>query len=132
MDTNNFQRVGSISNSHAGRDFELIAQSFFARQGLSLFLDFPVPVGFLTKKNRKFDLGSSDPAVIVECKSHNWTQGGNIPSAKMTVWNESMYYFHIAPERFRKIFIVLRSVRGKQTLAELYVRNYGHLIPGGS
>ena len=26
-----------------------------------------------------------------------------MPSAKMTVWNEAMYYFHIAPKQYRKI-----------------------------
>ena len=31
-----FQRVGSISNTHVGREFELIAQRFFALQGVDL------------------------------------------------------------------------------------------------
>ncbi len=131
MDVNNFQRVGSISNANAGREFEQAAQLFFARQGIDLNSNFGVEVGFSKKKIRKFDLGSSDPAVVVECKSHNWTQGGNIPSAKITVWNESMLYFHIVPDRYRKILLVLRSVRSNQSLAEYYLRNYGHLIPPG-
>jgi len=131
MDTNNFQRIGSISNAHAGKEFEQAAQVFFARLGINLSSDFPVAVGFDRKKLRKFDLGSAEPAIIVECKSHNWTQGGNIPSAKLTVWNESMFYFHIAPAQYRKLFLVLRSVRGSQSLAEYYVRNHGHLIPPG-
>jgi hypothetical protein len=131
MDINNFQRIGSISNAHAGREFEQAAQLYFARQNIHLISNFPVEVGFEKKKIRKFDLGSSDPAVVVECKSHNWTEGGNIPSAKITVWNESMLYFHITPDRYRKIFLVLRSVRTNQSLAEYYLRNYGHLIPRG-
>jgi hypothetical protein len=131
MDINNFQRIGSISNAHAGRDFERAAQKFFTRSGIHLTSDFAVPVGFHRKKERKFDLGSSEPAILIECKSHNWTQDGNIPSAKMTVWNESMFYFHIAPAKYRKLFFVLRSLRNGESLAEYYIRNYGHLIPPG-
>lgn len=131
MNINNFQRLGSISNAHVGDEFEQVAQGFFADQGIALSRNFSVPVGFGRKKPRKFDLGSSSPEIIIECKSHNWTTGGNIPSAKITVWNESMFYFHIAPEAYRKILFVLKSVRSgrKETLAEYYVRNYGHLIP---
>jgi hypothetical protein len=103
MDINNFQRVGSVSNTHAGSDFESIARTFFAEQGISLTKSFAAPVGVgELKKMRRFDLGSECPPVLVECKSHTWTQGGNMPSAKMTVWNEAMYYFHIAPTSIRR------------------------------
>ncbi len=87
MDTP-FQRVGSISNSHVGRDFELVAQECFARQDVHLQLCHAVPVGIGAKqKLHAFDLGCSDQRVLVECKSHRWTAGHNIPSAKLTVWN---------------------------------------------
>ena len=66
-------------------------------------------IGVSSKKNRKFDPGSDDPPVLVECKSHTWTRGGNVPSAKMTVWNEAMYLFLLAPMRFRKVLFVLRD-----------------------
>lgn len=52
-----------------------------------------------------------------------------MPSAKLTVWNEAMYYFALAPQEFRKIFFVLKNVRGKESLGEYYVRLYSHLIP---
>ena len=44
-----------------------------------------------------------------------------------------MYYFLLAPGRFRKVLFVLRdfSKRRGETLAEYYVRNYAHLIPEG-
>ena len=131
LDVNNFQRIGSISNAHAGKEFESAALAFFARSGIDLTADFSVLVGFERKKFRKFDLGSAEPAVLVECKSHNWTQGGNIPSAKITVWNESMLYFHVAPTEYRKIMLVLRSVRRGESLARYYIRHYGHLVPSG-
>ncbi len=93
MDSNNFQRVGSLSNAQVGRDFESLALEYFRQQGLLLTRCYRVPVGLGSeKKDRQFDLGSDDPPVLVECKSHRWTAGGNVPSAKMTVWNEAMYY----------------------------------------
>ena len=128
----NFQRPGSISNAHVGRAFEAKASAYFAAQDIYLEKDFSLPVGVeFQKKARSFDLGSEEKKIIVECKSHKWTSGGNIPSAKITVWNEAMYYFHLAPSSYRKVLFVLRdySSRRQETLAEYYIRNYGHLIP---
>jgi hypothetical protein len=126
----NFQREGSISNAHAGSEFERTAARKLAEHGLSVIPNVAVAIGIGThKKNHRFDLGGDDPAVIVECKSHTWTSGGNMPSAKITVWNEAMYYFSLAPDPFRKIFFVLKDVRRKESLAEYYVRLYRHLIP---
>jgi hypothetical protein len=130
MDINNFQRIGSISNAHAGAEFEGLVQQFFANQGVALSSSFAVPVGVGNlRKSRKFDFGSEHPPIIVECKSHNWTTGGNIPSAKITVWNEAMFYFHIAPGRYRKVLFSLKSVRRSESLAAYYVRCFAHLIP---
>jgi len=131
----NFQRIGSISNAHVGRDFEEVARDYFLRiEGLTLQKNFPVEVGAsITKKSRRFDLGSEEPPILVECKSHRWTETGNMPSAKVTVWNESMFYFHIAPAHYRKVLFVLRDVHARKTesLAEYYIRNCAHLIPAG-
>ena len=125
-----FQRIGSISNAHVGREFELLAQEELKKLGVLVELNFPVEIGISnSKKCHNFDLGSEKPAVLVECKSHRWTSGKNVPSAKLTVWNEAMYYFFLAPTTFRKIFFVLRDVRRNESLAEYYVRQYGHLIP---
>ena len=127
-----FQRIGSVSNAHVGADFESAARKFFERDGLTLRSNFDVLIGAHDhKKHRRFDLGAETPPTIIECKSHKWTAGSNIPSAKLTVWNESMYYFHLAPSSFRKILFVLkdRDERRGLSLAEYYVKNYGHLIP---
>ena len=128
---NNFQRPGAISNADVGSDFETAAQEWFLKTGVRLQRNYGVEVGFSKKKRRKFDLGSSEPPVLVECKSHKWTVGGNVPSAKITVWNESMYYFLLAPPGFRKVLFVLRDFSEKrgESLAEYYVRNHSHLIP---
>lgn len=129
-----FQRVDSISNAHVGRDFEDIAYVYFTEQGYQIIKDVGLPIGLERKKNHRFDLGSSSDAtdkIIIECKSHRWTSGDNVPSAKLTVWNEAMYYFHLAPPKYRKIFFILRDYSNKrnETLGEYYIRTYGHLIP---
>lgn len=129
-----FQRVGSTSNAHVGRVFEVCAQKFFAGRGLLLQSNLSVAVGVgQEKKPHAFDLGSNDPKVLVECKSHRWTSGGNVPSAKLTVWNEAMYYFFVAPRGYRKIMFVLKDLRPSngESLSRYYLRTYGHLVPDG-
>jgi hypothetical protein len=129
----NHQRIGSISNAHAGRDFEAVAQAYFRRsEGITLQPSFPVRLGAgTTEKSHGFDLGSENPPVLIECKSHHWTDTGNVPSAKVTVWNAAMYLFHLAPQRYRKVLFVVRSdhPRRSETLAQYYARTYAHLIP---
>jgi len=127
-----FQRIGSKSNAHAGRDFEIAAQKFFASNELILERGLKIPIGIESiTKEHSFDLGCLIQKVIVECKSHKWTLGSNVPSAKLTVWNEAMYYFLAAPKDYRKIMFVLRdfSPKRQETLAEYYIRTYKHLIP---
>jgi len=132
MNTNNFQRLGSLSNTHVGNEFEEAVREYFTGEGLSLIRGFKVSVGIGdTKKPRKFDWGSDKPPILVECKSHAWTAGGNTPSAKMTVWNEAMYYFHMAPASYRKVLFTLKSMRAETSLAAHYIKCYGHLIPSG-
>jgi hypothetical protein len=131
MAASNFQRVGSISNTHAGREFEACARAHFARQGLDLIPNFPVDIGYGSTKRHRFDLGSDDPPVLVECKSNTWTETGNSPSAKIKGMNEVMLYFSVAPLHYRKVLFVLRHMKGELSLAAYYVRTQGHLIPAG-
>jgi hypothetical protein len=103
----NFQREGAISNAHVGRAFEVRVQAALARVGVFLETHHRVRCGLKERqKLHAFDLGSDDPPVIVECKSHTWTATGNIPSAKLKDWAEAMFYFHMAPAEYRKLFVV--------------------------
>jgi hypothetical protein len=131
METNNFQRVGSTSNSDVGRKFEQAARAFFEVTGVPLKPDFSVPVGYLKKKLHKFDLGSENPPILVECKSYTWTSGGNSPSAKIRSMNEVMLLFSVAPAHYRKILFVLRHLRKNISLAAHYVATQGHLVGPG-
>ena len=126
-----FQRIGSISNAEVGSKFELAAQKFFKSQNVTLNLNLKVPVGIgKDKKDHAFDLGCKEKKILVECKSHKWTASGNVPSAKLTVWNEAMYYFYAAPKEHQKIMFVLRdySEKRSKTLAEYYLNKYRHLV----
>jgi len=127
------QRIGSVSNAHVGADFERVALAFFAQKNIELSRNFPVEIGLNRKKKHFFDLGGAKDKILVECKSHRWTAGGRVPSAKMTVWNEAMYYFSLAPVEFRKILFVLHDRREKEgeSLLAYYKRTYYHLIPEG-
>jgi hypothetical protein len=127
----NFQRIGSISNAHVGREFEERARLFFAETGITLKAGFSAPVGVRVKKAHKFDLGSDDPPILVECKSYTWTSGGNSPSAKIRGLNEVMLLFSVAPTHYRKILFVLKHSRKDVTLATHYVKTQGHLIGQG-
>jgi len=132
---NNFQRKGSKSNASVGKEFERTAKKYFLRkENIKLSENFSINIGISNvKKEHCFDLGikNSITKILVECKSHKWTEGGNIPSAKLTVWNEAMYYFLLSPNNFKKIFFILRdySKKRKETLGVYYLRRYSHLIP---
>lgn len=128
-----FQRKGSKSNAHIGHDFESKIQKYFAQQKLPLTAGISVPIGINGKKIHYFDLGNEEKKVLVECKSHKWTEDGNVPSAKLTVWNEAMFFFNTVPPSYRKILVVLKDFSSKknETLGEYYIRTYSHLIPMG-
>jgi len=127
----NSQRKGGKSNTHVGRDFEEKIKTYFQKQCVSLTPNLSISIGINQKKKpHKFDLGNANKKIIVECKSHTWTESGNVPSAKITTWDQAMYYFHVCPPGYRKIFIVLKDYcpKRRETLCEYYLRTKEHLI----
>jgi len=127
-----FQRKGAESNTQVGRDFEAKAQNFFAQRGLlHLTPGVALEIGINGRKSHNFDLGDEQKKVVIECKAHTWTEGGNVPSVKMTTWNQAMFFFHAAPSGYRKILFVLRdfSQKRNETLGKYYIRTNHHLIP---
>jgi hypothetical protein len=129
---NNYQRANSLSNAAVGQDFEDKVQSFFKTRGLTLYEQIGIEIGTSTKKKtHKFDLGNHQEKIVIECKSHKWTAGENVPSAKLTTWDQAMYFFFLTPNTFRKIFVVLYDYSEKhhESLGEYYLRTKYHLIP---
>ena len=104
---------------------------FFERIGLRLTPRFSVEIGVGVRKEHDFDLGNEQQKILVECKPHKWTEGGNVPSAKLINWTRAMYLFHVAPRSYRKIMFVLKdfSKKRNETLAQYYLRINAHLIP---
>jgi hypothetical protein len=126
--------MANKDNPGKGAAFENAVQQFLASQAIAVRKNYTLEVGVALKKRpRKFDLGSDQPKLVVECKSHSWTEGGNAPSAKMAVWNEAMYYFSLVPPGYRKALFVLlsRFEPEGETLLQYYVRRFDHLIPAG-
>src|SRR2546427_12644306 len=100
--------MANKDNPRKGALFEAAVQRFLASSGITTKKNFTIEIGADSKKRpRKFDLGTDTPKLVVECKSHSWTEGGNAPSAKLAVWNEAMYYFSLVPADYRKILFVL-------------------------
>ena len=128
--------MANKDNPGTGRNFEKLAKVYLKRSE-NLDLNSKVSLEISANKNAAkphfFDLGSNENKVIVECKCHSWTKNRNVPSAKMAVWNEAMYYFILAPDCYRKILFVKRIYceKRKETLAEYYTRIYSHLVPYG-
>ena len=103
-------------------------QRYLAQTGIILESGFVAPVGYKVKKDHKFDLGSNNPPILVECKSLKWTSGGNSPSAKIRSMNEVMLLFSVCPQRYRRILFLLKHLRRDVSLASHYVKTQGHLI----
>jgi hypothetical protein len=129
---NNNQREGFSSNSSVGACFENNAFEYFKnKEGIILEKNYEVTLGVEWKKKHRFDFGSNTDRILVECKSHTWTKGANVPSAKISVWNEAMFYFNLSPKEYKKILFVLMDFSQEQhkTLVQFYIANYYHFIP---
>ena len=129
---NNYQRKGAKSNTQVGRDFEEKAREYLENElGVSFDVTTDIEIGLQDKKEHAFDLVCRETKIVVECKSHTWTEGQNVPSAKITTWIKEMYYFHLLSSDFRKIFFFKKDVSEKrrESLGEYFIRNNKHLIP---
>lgn len=88
-----------------------------------------VPIG-KPAKDHKFDVVSVDGKRVIECKYYSWTNGNNVPSAKMATLNEAVLYMRNLPEDTHKILVMKKDVRvsNGESLAQYYVRINGHLL----
>ena len=82
------------------------------------------------KIEHAFDLANENKSIVIECKNYTWTKAGNVPSSKVSTLNEAVLYFSFLDANVRKILCLKKSVHPKrqETLAEYYVRTYGHLL----
>jgi len=108
------------------------ARAFLNGTGMALETSFAVEIGFpAMKKRHVFDLGSENPPGLVACIDQTWEEGSDVSGPPLSKWNEAMYLFLLGPAEHRKIFFVLKSMRGNLSLANYYISRYSHLIPHG-
>ena len=108
----------------------MLALKYFSENKINLQQKYKINVGIgKYKKIHEFDLGNNE--YLIEYKSMSWTKSDNVPSAKIHSWNEAMYYFTIAPKKYKKIFFVemFYSQKRTKTLLQYYIEKYYHLIP---
>jgi hypothetical protein len=123
-----------MSNNQRGLDFENTAFEYFkTKENVLLKRNFEINLGVEVEleKTHRFDLGDNNEKIIVECKLCTWRNGDDVPSAKMTNWNEAMFYFKLAPKEYKKIFFVSKAYSPKKskTLLRYYIEKYYHFIP---
>ena len=122
--------MANRDNPATGAKFELQVQEYFRQNKIILERPYTIDIGVHnSKKTHKFDLGSQEEMIVVECKAHTWTKTGNTPSEKMSVWNEAMDYFFLAPSSYSKLFFFKKSLRKGESLGQYYLKSYLHLIP---
>ena len=119
-------------NTGKGKSFQTIAAEVLGQHFRVYFqTEHSIPIDN-PPKNHNFDLVSDDGNYIGECKNYSWTEGGNVPSAKMGFINEAVFYLqHISSDKFR--FVVLRrdiDNKHTETLADYYYRTNKHLLNG--
>ena len=124
-----FQRKGGKTNTQIGNEFENIVLEYFYNEGIYLKKNYALNIGLEYKKTHKFDLGNE--TTMIECKTMKWYENGKSPGAKLKNWNEAMYYFHLAPNEYKKIFFVEMDFSQKycKTLLEYYIELNYNLIP---
>lgn len=116
-------------NPKVGRTFEERTRQIAEKVFGVTFTEIPVDIGNPSIPH-KFDLVSPDESVIIECKCYTWTDGGNVPSAKIATLDEAVLYMRSIRHPARKIIAMKYSRNGKrsQTLAEYFCQNKGHLL----
>lgn len=119
----------NCENPRKRREFEVAVACALEQKFGATFSSKKMPIGN-PPKDHNFDLVSADGKVVAECKNYSWTEGGNVPSAKMAFVNEAVFYLqHLPPDVTR--YVILRKdmsdARGT-TLAEYYHRMYRHLL----
>lgn len=97
--------------------------------GLDLQHQFNVDIGHQIKKPKRFDFGSEQPAVLVECKRYSFRKNGGTPNAKNENLTVALLELSVAPKHYRRMLFIAREVWKRVSLASRYLARYGHLVP---
>lgn len=120
-------------NTAKGRAFQNVACSALSKHfGKQFTIERAIAIGNPAKEH-KFDIASTDGTIIVETKSYSWTDGTNVPAAKMVSINEAVFYLQFLGKNVIQRLVVLaleRNPRSNVTIAEYYHRANRHLLNG--
>lgn len=107
-------------NPAKGREFQILAaQVLSGHFGVDFQIEYPIAIGNPPKLH-SFDLVSKDLRYVGESKNYSWTEGGNVPSAKIGFVNEAVFYLQHLPYETNR-FVALRkdyNARRNETIAE--------------
>ena len=106
-----------------------VAKRIFSSDENILFENYKIKVGLDIEKECIFDLGNDSKIII--CKTSSWKNNSCVPKNIFKAWNESMYYFHLIPNNYKKIFFVKMDFSQKycETLLQYYIRKNYNFIP---
>lgn len=122
--------MGNDSHTNAGKDFQLMTSVTACKYFGKRFIEEKAVLIGNPPKEHRFDLVSEDNQIVIECKNYKWTEGNNIPSAKLSTINEAVLYMRNLPDKTHKILTLKKDVRPStaESLAEYYCRINGHLL----
>lgn len=117
-------------NPRVGRDFQRKVLDIAKDRFKMAFVEEKAVLIGNPPKEHRFDVVSVDGSIIIECKCYTWTNGGNVPSAKMSTLNEAVLYMRSIRTGAKKILALKKDIRvkNKESLAQYYCRTYGHLL----
>ncbi len=112
-----------LSNTARGRAFQICCRDALKRV-LSCDFDLEVPIDIGGGKFHSFDLATRERDIVAECKAFKFTDGGNIPSAKITTLREAAADLRLIQRDLARLLIVKRDVHPKrgETLGRHFVR----------
>lgn len=117
-------------NPHVGKAFQdevlKVAEQYFKKDFQQ---ETAVEIGNPAKPH-KFDVVSEDKKIIIECKCYTWTEGGNVPSAKMATLDEAILYMRSVPYPATKIIAMKKDVHPRRqiTLADYFCDKKAYLM----
>ena len=117
-------------NPRVGKAFQAVVKEVLETYfNCSFVEEQPILIGNLPTPH-KFDVVSEDGKIIVECKCYTWTEGGNVPSAKLSTLDEAVLYMRSIPVKAKKIIAIKLAYnkKGTATLAEYFCDKKAHLL----
>lgn len=112
----------------AWKNFENLVEGYF-EDTLGVQFENQVPQDDADGGRHKFDVVSIDREIVIECKSHTWTRGGNYPAAKAT--DALVTVEHLKRHSAKRKLLVFQDDRMQgKSLAETFVRRNKERLSG--